>query len=399
MPESMHTLSQRESYTPTALTRFLWWLSTAEKELLVDCVVDRNRYAIIGTTVLATWLFASFAWTYFFATVVDSLLLAIGLGLFLGFIILSIDRALIKGITSFNKRKAGPLLFRGLLALTIGTFMAQPAILYIFDKEIKLQTSLDNEHKRITKRQELDSLFAGQKNALTAEKNSLQQQLTTKYSEVAAARNNFIAETDGTGGSGKIGLKNIALAKKAAYDQLAADYSLLAAQLQPKLNAIDSSLQAIANSIKKEETIFESYLNNGFLTRIEALNNLVKSNTALQFRYYLIVVILVLIELMPVIAKTMLPSGTYDEKVQLTEQMELLIAKSNQLKAQELKELYNQLAKNQDESLLRQFFDTASSSRKEKMSQQFSHWKTDTTESFDGFWERIKKDMLTKQEN
>ncbi len=399
MPESLHTLSQRESYTPTALTRFLWWLSTAEKELLVDCVVDRNRYAIIGTTVLATWLFASFAWTYFFATVVDSLLLAIGLGLFLGFIILSIDRALIKGITSFNKRKAGPLLFRGLLALTIGTFMAQPAILYIFDKEIKLQTSLDNEHKRITKRQELDSLFAGQKNALTAEKNSLQQQLTTKYSEVAAARNNFIAETDGTGGSGKIGLKNIALAKKAAYDQLAADYSLLAAQLQPKLNAIDSSLQAIANSIKKEETIFESYLNNGFLTRIEALNNLVKSNTALQFRYYLIVVILVLIELMPVIAKTMLPSGTYDEKVQLTEQMELLIAKSNQLKAQELKELYNQLAKNQDESLLRQFFDTASTSRKEKMSQQFSHWKTDTSESFDGFWERIKKDMLTKQEN
>jgi hypothetical protein len=399
MPGSMHTLSQRESYTPTTLTRFLWWLSTAEKELLVDCVVDRNRYAIIGTTVLATWLFASFAWTYFFATVVDSLLLAIGLGLFLGFIILSIDRALIKGITSFNKRKAGPLLFRGLLALTIGTFMAQPAILYIFDKEIKLQTSLDNEHKRITKRQELDSLYAGQKNALTAEKNSLQQQLTTKYSEVAAARNNFIAETDGTGGSGKIGLKNIALAKKAAYDQLAADYSLLAAQLQPKLNAIDSSLQAIANSIKKEETIFESYLNNGFLTRIEALNNLVKSNTALQFRYYLIVVILVLIELMPVIAKTMLPSGTYDEKVQLTEQMELLIAKSNQLKAQELKELYNQLAKNQDESLLRQFFDTASTSRKEKMSQQFSHWKTDTTESFDGFWERIKKDMLTKQEN
>lgn len=399
MPESMHTLSQRESYTPTALTRFLWWLSTAEKELLVDCVVDRNRYAIIGSTVLATWLFASFAWTYFFATVVDSLLLAIGLGLFLGFIILSIDRALIKGITSFNKRKAGPLLFRGLLALTIGTFMAQPAILYIFDKEIKLQTSLDNEHKRITKRQELDSLFAGQKNALTAEKNSLQQQLNTKYNEVAAARNNFIAETDGTGGSGKIGLKNIALAKKAAYDQLAADYSLLAAQLQPKLNTIDSSLQAIVNSINKEETIFESYLNNGFLTRIEALNNLVKSNTALQFRYYLIVVILVLIELMPVIAKTMLPSGTYDEKVQLTEQMELLIAKSNQLKAQELKELYNQLAKNQDESLLRQFFDTASSSRKEKMSQQFSHWKTDTKESFDGFWERIKKDMLTKQEN
>jgi len=180
MPESMHTLSQRESYTPTALTRFLWWLSTAEKELLVDCVVDRNRYAIIGTTVLATWLFASFAWTYFFATVVDSLLLAIGLGLFLGFIILSIDRALIKGITSFNKRKAGPLLFRGLLALTIGTFMAQPEILYIFEKEIKLQTSLDNETKSINKRQELNSFLSETQNALNNKKNNVRKKILNK---------------------------------------------------------------------------------------------------------------------------------------------------------------------------------------------------------------------------
>ena len=69
----------------------------------------------------------------------------------MGFIILTIDRALIKGITKFNKNKFTPLLFRGLLALTIGVFMAQPAILYMFNKEIKLQTSLDNEKKKMQK--------------------------------------------------------------------------------------------------------------------------------------------------------------------------------------------------------------------------------------------------------
>jgi hypothetical protein len=398
MSESLHSLSQRESYTPTTTTRFLWWLSTAEKELLADCVVDRNRYAIIGTTVLATWLFASLAWTYFFATVIDNLAMAIGLGFFLGFIILSIDRALIKGINATNKRKIGPLLFRGVLALTIGTFMAQPALLYIFDKEIKLQTSLDNEKKRITKRQELDTLFAGQKTALTNEKNSLQQQLTTKYSEVAAARNNFIAETDGTGGSGKVGLKNIALAKKAAYDKLDADYQVLDARLQPRLRSIDSSLDAIAKQIKKDETMFEAYLNNGFLTRIEALNNLIKSNTALQFRYYLIVVILVLIELMPVIAKTMLPSGTYDEKVKWKELMEQEMVKQNMQKEQDLKMLYNQLAKEQDETFLQQFFAATSTNRQSKMEQQFKEWSNNKNESFDGFWGKVKRDMLTKQE-
>jgi hypothetical protein len=53
-------ISQRENYTPSQFTCFLWWLSTAEKELLIDSVIDRNRYRIIGMTVLATWVFASF---------------------------------------------------------------------------------------------------------------------------------------------------------------------------------------------------------------------------------------------------------------------------------------------------------------------------------------------------
>ena len=52
-------VSQRETYVPGWFTDFLWWLSTAEKEILVDSVVDRNRYKIIGMTVLATWAFAT----------------------------------------------------------------------------------------------------------------------------------------------------------------------------------------------------------------------------------------------------------------------------------------------------------------------------------------------------
>ncbi|MBS1926225.1 MAG: DUF4407 domain-containing protein, partial [Bacteroidetes bacterium] len=179
--EKNSALTQRVSYSPSAFTEFLWWLSTAEKELLVDAVIDRNRYRIIGMSVLATWLFATLAWTYFFSTVMDSIYPAAALGIFMGFIILSIDRTLIKGITKTNKHKFLPIFFRGLLALTIGFFMAQPAILYMFNKEIKLQTSLDNEKRKITKRQELDTLYAQQKITLTSGKLALQQQLTQKY--------------------------------------------------------------------------------------------------------------------------------------------------------------------------------------------------------------------------
>lgn len=392
-------LSQRESYSPTQFTEFLWWLSTAEKEILVDSVVDRNRYKIIGMTVLATWAFATFTWTYFFSTIVDSVLLSVGLGLFMGFIILTIDRALIKGITKFNKRKLAPLAFRGLLALTIGTFMAQPAVLYMFDKEIKLQTSLDNEKKKMLKQQELLTLYKAPKDALIKENTALKAELDLKYEAVSKARNNFLAETDGSGGSGKVGIKDIAIAKRNEYQKLDAGYQVLLKETQPKLDSNAAALKEIDNKIKAEEANFTAYLNNGFLTRVEALTNLLKNNSALQFRYYLIVFILMLIELMPVIAKTILPSGSYDEKVMLREEMEMEIAHSNIRKEQQLKELYNQMAFDNDKEAITAFFSLTKDDRTEKMKSFSKRWKEENHQTFDGLWEKMKQEILTKQEN
>jgi uncharacterized protein YacL len=141
----MQQSSKRESYVPTQTEMFLWWLATAEKELLAQSITGRSKYAIIGLCVLSTWLFATAAWTYFSTTVSTSMIAAVCLGLFMGFIILCIDRALIKSIASSNHKKIVPLIFRIVLAVSIGTFMAQPALLYLFDKEVQVQVSIDNE--------------------------------------------------------------------------------------------------------------------------------------------------------------------------------------------------------------------------------------------------------------
>jgi hypothetical protein len=399
MTERNVPISQRETYEPSQLTEFLWWLSTAEREILVDSVVDRNRYRIIGMTVLATWLFATFTWTYFFSTIVDSVVMATALGIFMGFIILTIDRALIKGITKFNKKKFTPLLFRALLAITIGTFMAQPAVLYMFDKEIKMQTSLDNEKRKMVKRQELDSLYSNRKNELLAQKEKIKTELENKYADVDKARANFLSETDGSGGTGKIGIKDIAIAKKNEYQKLDADYQTLLKAGQVKLTATEKELTEIEGKIKIEEVTFTQYLNNGFLTRVEALSNLLKNNPPLQFRYYLIVFILMLIELMPVIAKTLLPSGSYDEKVMLREEMEIEIARSNMRKEQQLKEMYNQLAHEYDGEAITVFFRLTKDDRDEKIRSFSKKWKDENYQTFDGLWEKMKKEILTKQEN
>ena len=399
MPETNIAVSQRENYTPSQFTEFLWWLSTAEKELLVDSVVDRNRFKIVGMTVLTTWLFATLAWTYFFSTIIDSALVFTSLGCFMGFIILTIDRALIKGITKFNKNRFTPLLLRALLALTIGVFMAQPAILYMFNKEIKLQISLDNEKKKIQKREELDAVYKNEKTELTTQKQALQNELDKKYADVSKARENYIAEADGSGGTGKVGIKDIALAKKKEYEKLDAEYQTLSGADQPKITAVDKELSSIDDNIKKEEQLFTSYFNDGFLTRIEALNNLIKSNSALQFRYYLLVTILMLIELMPVLSKTLLPSGSYDEKVRLREEMEKEIAQSNIKKERELKEMYNTMAKASDEESITTFFSLTKEDKNEKMRTFSKKLREEKYETFDGLWGRMKREILSKQEN
>lgn len=392
-------ISEKETYVPASKWhQFLWWLATAEEDLIKTCVIDRNRYAIVGMTVLGTWLFATLAWTYFFSTVTGSWIAAVLLGIFMGGIILTIDRALIKGISRNNKKKFIPVLFRIALALTIGLFMAQPALLYLFDKEIKVQVSIDNEKRKREKRASQDTVYAAAKKELLNQKAGIETQLGTRYQEVSVARDRFISETDGTGGSGKIGLKDIAQAKQREYLQLDADYRSLENQLKPQLASIDSSLLAIENNIQKEQTNFEALLNNGFITRIEALNNLVSNNTAVAIRYYLLVALLMLIELMPVIGKILLPNGSYDEKVRLREELETTLTQNNHKRELALKEQFNQTAFEQDGQFVQQFFEASASERKEKMKEQINVWKKEKDQSLNDTWTDLKRDMMMKQE-
>jgi hypothetical protein len=101
---------------------------------------------------------------------------------------------------------------------------------------------------------------------------------------------------------------------------------------------------------------------------------------------------------MPVIAKTLLPSGVYDEKVRLRQQLEGSIAENNYKKELELKEMYNQMAFEHDQDLIRNFFDSTQPERKQQVNEEMKQWKEERS-SFDKLWSRIKRNLLTKQEH
>ena len=389
----------KDNYAPATtqakpFDKFLWWLSTAEPEIIADLVIDRNRYRIVGYSVLGTWLFANFCWIYFFYSTQNNIWLSLIPGLLMGFIILTIDRALIKGINRKNKNKITAFAFRGLLALTIGGFMAQPAILYIFKNEITLQISLDNEKRKLQKSEYLEIFYKSKKEALQQQKNDLVLAQDKQQDLVNEARNNYLAETDGSGGSGKIGLKAIAQAKQNEYLKLDTEYQTLVKEQRPQLTSIDSSLNIITNSNLNEQVNFEKLLNSGFLTQIEALNNLLKTNNALQWRYYLILFILILIELMPVIAKTLLPTGSYEKKVALQEEMEISLAETQQQREQELETFIGQKAFEGDKEMIYTFFNQTKKDREEKTKDFSSEWMAGDPKSFASLLQKFKRNIL-----
>ncbi len=378
-----------------AFTRFLWWLATAEKELLAGTAIDSNRYSIVGMTVLATWCFATLAWTYFFSTVTANSWWAIPLGIFMGFIILTIDRALIKSINRQISKQWLPVFFRIILAGVIGLFMAQPALLYLFKKEIQQQIVIDNTGKQIANSRQVDSLYSKRKNELIAQKTGIQLAIANRFNIVNKARENFLAESDGSGGTGKVGIKAIALAKRNEYQKLDADYQQFVATNQPKIAVIDEELMEVEAAIKKDQSSFKQYYNEGFLTQVEALQHLLKDHPALQYRYYLLVAILLLIELMPITAKLLLPIGTYDEKVQLREALEKEVATSDIEREKEIIQLYNRLAMDNDKEIITAFFAMNKEDRLVKIKKMGAQWKENDNQSFEQLSKKMKQEILS----
>ena len=84
--------------------------------------------------------------------------------------------------------------------------------------------------------------------------------------------------SSGQGGNGEILIcKEIAKAKQDAYQKLQLNYIALEQSLTPEIRTADSTLKNIDAGILKEQAAFENLLNDGFITRIEALNNLIKN--------------------------------------------------------------------------------------------------------------------------
>lgn len=400
MSTQMNELPHRRESEPSKFTLLLWWFSTAIPELIKDCTSDRYRARIIGAGVVFTWLYATVAWIYFWSLNVSSPFLFIPLGILIGFGILSIDRMLIASISK-KKKSIIAISFRVILAILLGSFIAQPILLWMFEKDISTEISIVQDEKVQEKRKELESIYQSEKNNLLQQKAAINDELNTRYSSLEKAEEEYIKEIDGTGGSEKFGIAGIAREKEKVMDRAKESFEILKESKQKELSLSENRLFSIDSTIIAETEDFkENKMSEGFLIRVAALQSLFEKDEhfALQKRYYLILIILVLFELIPIISKLYLPTGSYDERVRLKDDMELQMAAYNQEQSLDLKKHFNDSAQASDKLLASEVYKKLPDHRDEQIDELMQEWKASPSQSFDSFLENAKHKMIGRRE-
>lgn len=377
---------------PDGFSRFLWWLATVDPDVMRDCGSEKERYRIIGMSVLVTWMFATLAWGYFFSTVLDDELIVGGLAIFFGLAILAIDRNLIAAMG-----KSGswlPVVFRLALAVTIGLFLSQPIILMLFQKDIQSQIALNKEKKMEIFRGQLTTLNAPLVADDQAHIKALQQQEAAGADQVRFLKDGYIKETDGTGGSGKIGEAAVAKVKKSEYLKSQDAQDLLVRQDDPQIALYQARLDTIEAQNKRAEQVYSANLSDGFLSQVEALSDLLKEHPPMRTRYQLIILIITLIEVMPVLSKLLLPKGEYEARVAQATELGVYRAGLASEREKSLEEYYAEKSLEADKASVDQFFDGSRSAR-EQMGR--SVVQGNEGHSYSQMWKKFRRQVLSSR--
>lgn len=382
---------------PDGFSRFLWWLATVDPEIMKNCGSEKERYRIIGMSVLVTWLFATLAWGYFFSTILDDELAVGGLALFFGLAILAIDRNLIAAMGKGSGAGSWlPVVFRLALAVTIGLFLSQPIVLMLFQKDIQSQMALNKEKKMETFRGQLTELNAPLVADYQSHITALKKQEQAGTEQVNVLKDSYIKETDGTGGSGKIGEAAVAKVKKTAYLQGQADLDQMKREADPQIALYQSKLDTLEWENKKKEGDYAKNLSEGFLAQVEALNDLLEGHAPLRTRYHLIILIITLIEVMPVLSKLLLPKGEYESRVMRGTELGVYRAGLASDREKTLEEYYSERSLEADKASIDQFFES-SKAAKEQMGKEVVDAAGGS--SYSQLWRKFRRQVLSRKES
>ncbi|WP_424183592.1 DUF4407 domain-containing protein [Actinokineospora sp. G85] len=335
--------------------RLLAILAGARPEILAKAAGDTTKHAVMGGVLLSTAGLAGVA--AFFAlssTLGMPVWPAVACALVWFVVILNLDRMLVVTLNSVSgKRAIAVVAPRLLMAAVIGTVVATPLTLQVFNKEItaELQTmraeavvqmraKLDDAHEQIgsLERQEksLQDAIAGRNvTAISTDPDVVAAQGEYDRAQTAyqAAEREAQCELNGTCGTGRRGVGEAYDAARAAADQARAarddakrkldgatevararieqGREAGAEEAKQKIKSVQADL-ATAQERKRQaesDALDAERGNTGLLARLSALDRITEGNSTASAAKWVLAALFFLIEVLPVLSKLLTMFG------------------------------------------------------------------------------------------
>ena len=306
-----------------AYRRFLWWCAGVVPEVLHMYPTERAKYEGIGGAVLTTGVLAFFSGFYAIYTTLASgsygVLTSILFGLLWGVAIFNLDRYIVSSLRKATdpgvrwrqrlRETWLPTLPRVGLAVLIGITLSKPLELRLFKNAIAAQAAINQDQAVIEKRTGL--IQSSTLNALDSELKELNESVAASEGRAQKLADEFLQESDGTGGSRRYGYSEVARVKEAA----AVEARQQVTASQNRLREVQQERDKVDAEITQQVSAFRTSLNDDFLTRMRALSDLTAKSNSIWWISTFVVLLIIGVEITPVIVKVLSPIGPYDVKL------------------------------------------------------------------------------------
>lgn len=338
--------------------RVWWFCACADVNILKSesGATDRGRYASIGFAIFLTAVMAFLSGSYCLYTVFHNARIAVGGGVLWALFVFNLDRLIVG-----TMRKGGVMMLfqavpRLFLAVLLGVAISKPLELRLFAREIDAHILTQDREQSAIERAEASKSY-GDIGLLRTESAQLKQQVADAEADEKARYQEFIGESEGRSGTLKYGKGPVALEKEEEYRQSLATLNRVRADATETTKANQDKIAALVTErdTKLAEVSKARQHADGFLGRLKALETMKRLDPAIYWIDLMVTLLFMMIEIAPVMAKLLMPSGPYEECLAIRRKRDVCVAEFD---AQAMVDACNDSAQQRTEFMAKQMTQT-----------------------------------------
>lgn len=302
----MSQTEEKSFFQEIRSNNLFWSLSGASMRFLKEAYPDHNKYKNLGAAVFFTGIFAAISASLALSFMTNNWIVIALVALLWGLTIINIDMLIVGTMIKYSKwswKSFWSFIARLLLAAIIATSISIPFEMTLLKDDVR------------------DEIERFDREAIASETDKIKgdyQELAALKTKQDELQSRFIDEMQGRdGGSGRVGYRDIA-------KKIEAEKTTIINRINQLERQRDSTLTHTTTTITLQQERNNKY---GFLASYRALHRLEfqSSDNAVLVISIGIKILLLFIELMPIISKSLLRRGVYDAKYEL-EEMKLMQA-------------------------------------------------------------------------